>query len=190
MDFALTQIYRKVYHDIVLIYDVARYCQKRKLVGSFINNFAEALALAMATEASDLENLPPPILSASTIETEQERLRIQWEVFTEFMHSIVVQFSCEELSQFPFFSAKVLTAIANDSITATEAGRNMSIFQLFKASSYSLVSRPLSLLINGGVIALYEGCLPFLSAACIYNFSQLQLSVQRFMATIMYVFCC
>jgi hypothetical protein len=186
MDFTLTQTYRKIYHDIVLIHDVIKYCQRRKLTGNFVNNFADGLAVLMSVECNEPDTIPLPLLSAPTIETEQERKQIQWEVFVEFIHSIVLQFSLEELSQFPFWSAKIATAIANDSITTTDVAKGMPTLDLYLYSMRSLISKPLSTLLNNGPWALYEGCLPFLSAAVVYNFAQLQTSVQRFMSTIMY----
>ena len=91
------------------------------------------------------------------------------EMAWEFVHSIVIQFSAEELSQYPFWAAKV--ALATTDINYWHLDQSLV------SAFWALLSHKFH---EGGLWALYRGCVPYALAAYLYNIAHVELLFKKF----------
>ena len=176
MDFYLTKLFRSICDDVQMLIDVYQITPQCRPVGRpFLECFTEGLAAVVKKESAEIvptlkysDSLAaPPRIGYANNKTSNNDLF--WEMSWEFVHSIIIQFCAEELSQFPFWSAKV--ALSTTDINAWHL--EQSVFLAF----WKLLSRKFQ---SDGLFALYHGCVPYVVAAYFYNVAHVELLFRKF----------
>jgi hypothetical protein len=103
LDFALTQFYRLVVDDLILMYDVYLFYSRYKKDKRSLKEFSEVLADVMQVEAANFEGIDETKLSQDSEERVENMVR-------DYFMSIVVRYMLDDLSQVSenlFFFKKV-----------------------------------------------------------------------------------
>lgn len=175
MDFYITKLFRSICDDCQLIIDVINITPQFRPAGKrWLDCFTEGLAVVVERESHEIvpELQYPEALVAPRIEyanNKKSNNELFREIAWEFVHSIIIQFSAEELSQYPFWAAKV--ALSTTDITAWHL--DQSLFSAF----WTLLSLKFH---EGGMWALYHGCVPYAVAAYLYNIAHVELLFKKF----------
>ena len=176
MDFDITRLFRSICDDVQMLIDVYQITpQCRRPVGRpFLECFTEGLAAVVERESAEIvptlhypDSLGGPRVDYANNKASNNELL--WEMTWEFVHSIIIQFCAEELSQYPFWAAKV--ALSTTDINAWHL--EQSVFSAF----WKLLSRKFQ---SGGLFALYHGCVPYVVAAYFYNIAHVELLFRKF----------
>ena len=178
MDFYITKVFRSICDDVQMLIDVYQITPRYRPEGKpFLECFTEGLAAVVEKESAEI--VPtlqyPDSLSArpqanyTTNSNKSTNNELLWEMSWEFIHSIVIQFCAEELSQYPFWAAKV--ALSTTDINAWHL--EQSVFSAF----WKLLSRKFQ---SGGLFSLYHGCVPYVVAAYLYNVAHVELLFRKF----------
>jgi hypothetical protein len=92
LDFALTQFYRLVVDDLILMYDVYFFYSRYKKDKRSLKEFSEVLADVMQVEATNFEDIDETKLSQDSEERVENMVR-------DYFMSIVVRYMLDDLSQ-------------------------------------------------------------------------------------------
>ena len=98
------------------------------------------------------------------------------------MRGIVLEFIVEEVSQYPFWSTKVMSLLTTTSSTCIAKPSAASII----SSAFKIYFERLRLG-SGKIIAFYEGIAPYLGAAVIWNFGHLETEIHKYHSFMRYV---
>lgn len=89
------------------------------------------------------------------------------------MRGVVLEFIVEEVSQYPFWSTKVIALL-----TSASPGVKPSAASII-SSAFKIYFERLRLG-SGKIIAFYEGIVPYLGAAVIWNFGHLETEIHKY----------
>ena len=175
MDFYITKVFRSICDDVQMLIDVYQITPEVRPDGRpFLECFTEGLAAVVEKESTEIvptlhssDSLAAPRIDYANNKTSNNELL--WQMSWEFVHSIILQFCAEELSQYPFWAAKV--ALSTTDINAWHL--EQSVFSAF----WKLLSRKFE---SGGFFALYHGCVPYVVAAYFYNIAHVELLFRKF----------
>lgn len=92
LDFAITQFYRLVVDDLILMYDVYLFYSRYKKSNRSIREYSEVLANLMEVEAQNFEDIDETKLSHDSEE------RVEW-MIRDYLMSVVVRYVLDDLSQ-------------------------------------------------------------------------------------------
>ena len=194
MDFYLVQLYRNALSDLSLMKDSATtYFNVRRPEDRSLKEFNAGIAHLIATESysnswlevemdendhndNDNNNTMNIFNINNLINNErgdigelQQALHAWFNVIWEFYKSVVFEFCCEELSQYPFWTAKVL--ICTNSVYIP---KDSSLFIEFPKLIQSRFQEQ-------GFWGNVQGCLPFFAAASIKNYSHVERIFKEFL---------
>jgi len=185
MDFALTQLYRNIYNDISILRDACGiYFAIHPSGQRSFGDFAKGLDLVLladhhpgpvctwvwsSTEKMLVVSHEPDVEDDTEHSREDDTvLSILW----GFYRSVVIEYSMEELSQYPFWAAKVIMCTSDSPIIDSSVSLGRSFFNLIRDR-----------LAEGGIMGTYKGCLPFLGASLWYNFSHVEGIVRQYVVS-------
>jgi len=175
MDFYITKVFRSICDDVQMLIDVYQITPHCQPVGRpFLECFTEGLAAVVEKESTEIipalhysDSFTAPRIDYASNKTSNNEL--SWKMSWEFVHSIILQFCAEELSQYPFWAAKV--ALSTTDINAWHL--EQSVFSAF----WKLLSRKFE---SGGLFTLFHGCVPYVVAAYFYNIAHVELLFRKF----------
>ena len=191
MDFYLTKYFRLISDDIVLINDVIRIYRHKRIEPLTLKEFTESLAMLIQQESEDIiaatnnnnnnnnntSNNTFSIKNKSIINgsnlKNNNNLKLR-DICWEFFHSVILQFSLEELSQYPFWAAKV-ALITNPRLSHSSINLMISTWFRVIQTKFQV----------DGIAGLYEGYIPFLTASLIQNYESFENSLRHFFVSIM-----
>eukprot|EP01031_Cornospumella_fuschlensis_P036810 gene36810-44653_t len=155
LDFAVTQFYRVLLDDILLLYDAYRiYAKNRKYQDRSFKEFSEALVDLTETEAQNFEDIDVKKL---TKDQEESVRTIVW----DYLHSVIIRYLLDDASQYPFWSCKLR-------VFSQERGYGMSIVRAYHKSMVQALSSK-----GFGLRTLYEGFGPYMAASQAVNIKYL-----------------
>eukprot|EP00981_Chlorochromonas_danica_P007679 scaffold1863_cov166-Ochromonas_danica.AAC.4 len=165
LDFALTQFYRVLLDDLLLIYDAYTVYSKKRSYGSrSLKEFSEVLADLTEVEAQNFDDIDFKKLSKGQQETVTT---IIW----DYIHSVWIRYLLDDASQFPFWSAKL-------KVFSTQPAFGMSAI-------YSLKELLIARFQKGKVYTIYEGFAPYLMASALVNMDYLIKRTNNFIFSIL-----
>lgn len=185
MDWYLTKYYRLICEDIILINDVIRIYKQKRSDPLTLKEFTESLSIVIQQESDDIIDATN---NNHTINTYSIKNKIMINninnsnniknnnirnVCWEFFHSVVLQFSLEELSQYPFWTAKVVMT-TNPKLT------HLNLHAMIVAWFHVIKMK----FQDDGIAGLYEGYIPFLAASLIQNYESFEYSLRHFFLAI------
>lgn len=187
MDFHLTQYFRLVSDDVVLINDVVRIYRKKRSEPLTLKEFTESLSRVIEIESQDVaiatsnsnsntfsyKTKNNVINNSNNSNFKNSNMKLR-DIFWDFFHSVLLKFSLEELSQYPFWAAKVILTTSPTLTHTTITAMISAWFQLIR-TRYQ----------EDGIAGLYEGYIPFLAASIIQNYESFENSLRRFFVAIM-----
>lgn len=165
VDFALTQFYRLVVDDIVLLCDVYMYYRRFKTDNRSIKEFSEVLVELMEVEAQNFEGVAQSKLSH---DRHEKMGNIVWDYFM----SIVVRYVLDDLSQYPFWSAKIVVAATHDEKFG---------WPVVKAY-WDYIKEKVT---TGQIRSLYDGVGPYLCASFVMNFDYIRKCTNSFITSVL-----
>ena len=183
MDFHLTKYFRLISDDIILIIDVIRIYRKKRTEPLTLKEFTETLAMVIQQESQDLiaatnnnttTNNTFGIRNKNMINSSKNNNMILRDICWEFFHSVILKFLLEELSQYPFWAAKV-ALITSPSLSHCTIHAMISTWFLKIKNKFQV----------DGIAGLYEGYVPFLVASIIQNYDSFENSLRQFFVAIM-----
>jgi len=185
MDFALIQLYRNILGDCDLMRDCSRvYYSLRKPAERSMEEYSRGLASIVALEAmdpfgsshgaliDDLNNLNRDYnYDMYSEDGDASGYLILW----DFYRSVMLEFMCDELSQFLFWAAKV--QICTGAVSVAPPPGFVPLFRTF----FATIIRNLR---ENGFLGSMRGSVPFLAAAFVHNFAHLDKLVRGYVSTI------
>jgi len=188
MDFQLTQYFRLISDDVVLINDVIRIYRKKRSEPLTLKEFTESLSRVIEIESQDVVIATSNsinntftyktknnnnIINGNNNSFKNTNIKLR-DIFWDFFHSVLLKFSLEELSQYPFWAAKVVLT-TNPRLTHTTITAMISAWFHIIKIKYQ----------EDGIAGLYEGYIPFLAASIIQNYESFENSLRHFFVAIM-----
>lgn len=164
MDSALLTSYRLLWDDILMIYDTACIYFERRVNERNIHEFVEGLSVIRNRD----ELLPEKLHEIEYDEDEKVfgEAEVARKILWEFSH-VLLEFICEELSQFPFWAAKVSVICASRSSPS------------FIREFWSQIFRST---MQRGLGALFEANIPYTTAAFVIQFKYLEKQVRNYLS--------
>eukprot|EP00602_Paraphysomonas_sp_CaronLab_P006342 CAMPEP_0185028280 /NCGR_PEP_ID=MMETSP1103-20130426/13938_1 /TAXON_ID=36769 /ORGANISM="Paraphysomonas bandaiensis, Strain Caron Lab Isolate" /LENGTH=349 /DNA_ID=CAMNT_0027562655 /DNA_START=46 /DNA_END=1092 /DNA_ORIENTATION=+ len=167
MDAVLLNYYRVLWSEFVILYDAATVYHKRRPTGKSVKEFGEGLHALVKSEINS--NSPAFYDDDEILDFSEDRVirKVLW----QFTHGVVLEFIAEELSQYPFWAAKVVTVVNKSYREDVNVLR--SAFRFFE-HTYA----------RGGIRAIFEGNVPYLAAAAVVNYDHLQKTMRGFITVL------
>mmetsp|Transcript_20858 Transcript_20858/g.38798 ORF Transcript_20858/g.38798 Transcript_20858/m.38798 type:complete len:374 (+) Transcript_20858:157-1278(+) len=168
MDAALLHTYRLIWADGTMLLDTASiYYSRRPLGGYTLTDFAKGLSTIIRHE-NDHDQLDQLSEGEGVLDFTEDTTAVR-QLLWQFTHGVALEFMAEELSQFPFWAAKVHTVVSARGQSFKDTVLNVLTFYQDKLS-------------RGGVRALFEANVPYLAAAAVTHHAHLRKSVRFFLA--------
>lgn len=172
MDTALLRAYRLVWADLTLLLDTALiYYSRRGGMSATddeelsLRGLGQGLSCLLQAEQHEEDELEGP-LEDDVLDFSEDTTAIR-QLLWQFTHGVVLEFVAEELSQYPFWAAKVNTVVSGKEKSLLSAVLNVADFFRYR-------------LAQGGFRRLFEGSVPYLGASAILHHHHLQKSVVFF----------
>ena len=172
MDASLIQMYRLVLQDCVLLYDVFNLTTNSirglpsvrefaDAVAAVIHNEAQLKRMSGSGQADGGEGLDPSsMLTTNNREFSDQRKSIN--LIWEYVHSVLLPFFVEELSQFPFWAAKVCL-LTDDALLDGVKDLPISSFFLPESLASRFFAHIAAKYAQHGLLSLFEGSLSYIS---------------------------
>lgn len=168
MDAALLHNYRLIWTDVTMLWDVASIYYSRRPIGGYnLTDFAAGLS-ALIKKENDYDESESHGDVDDVIDFTAEDTTAIRQLMWQFTHGVVLEFIAEELSQYPFWAAKVTTVVTNKGKSLTDTILSVISFYQDKLS-------------RGGIRAVFEGNVPYLAASAIIHHQHLRKSVRFFL---------
>ena len=198
MDFILTQGYRVVFEDLVLINDVA--CAyypisraRKENLRTYIHGLTKSLLAVVQKESEDSETdqkeRPSRLRGGTSVrsasskkvaanidnQSDETKVVVIREVIWEFIRSVVVPLTAEELSQYPFWAAKVI-------LVASESHKFASFEETFRFWCSTLYDN----IKNVNATNIFVGSnIPYLATAIVSNNEHVAAELKNYFAAAM-----
>jgi len=186
MDSSLTQTYRLLVEDCVLLYDVFTLLSSSIRGLHSVKDYADAVAAVIHSEAqlaksSSGENGVEEASSQPKREFSAERKSIN--LIWEYVHSVLLPFLLEELSQFPFWAAKV-ALLTDDAVL--DSVKDVPLSGIFSPASLSsrFFGHIAAKYTQHGLLSLFEGSMPYLYVAFFSNIRHIEEASRTFLVNL------
>lgn len=165
LDFQITHFYRLVVDDLILMSDAYSLYRKYKTRGRTLDEYLHILSIIAEIEAQELEDAE----SGKVIneESDESVSYLAWDYF----RSVILRFAMDDLSQFAFWSSKILLSLENEPF-------GMPTVRKFYEHLYNNVR-------TGNIRILYEGAIPYLTASFVVNFPHILRATKKFFFTVL-----
>jgi hypothetical protein len=101
LDFSITQSYRLLANDLLMMGDAYAFYVKYKKTGRTLNEYLKVLKNLMDVESENFEEIKN--IGKMSYGEDQELSTIIWDYF----HDVVMKHVLDDISQYPFWAAKI-----------------------------------------------------------------------------------
>ena len=164
-DFIITSFYRRCWDDLIAISDVSWFYYHKESKAKNLREFATLLANLTTVERRNFKK-SKTFKFHSKLQDEDDVPEASTIVLWEYYRDIIFQYWLDDLTQYPFWAAKILV-IAHPQ----EFGLGV-IDEMFHMISKTFKEQ--------GFMSLFVGAIPYLSASMICNFNELSKATQLF----------
>lgn len=164
-DFIITSFYRRCWDDLIAISDVSWFYYHKESKTKSLREFATLLANLTTVERRNFKK-PKSFKFNTKLQDEDDVPEASTIVLWEYYRDIIFQYWLDDLTQYPFWAAKILV-IAHPQ----EFGLDV-IDEMFHMIRKTFKEQ--------GFMSLFVGAIPYLSASMICNFNELSKASQLF----------